>query len=71
MHETETLYKTKDNDYFLLHEGGLFSRFHTFPEVKNWYGGIFVQPVSLQEAVAWCEETGNYDVIERHLGFNG
>jgi len=68
-HEIETLFKTHDNDFFILHEGGLFSRFHRFPEVENWYGGTFVQPVSREEAVAWCEETGNYEVIEMHLGF--
>lgn len=66
-HETETLFKTVDGDFFILHEGGLFSRFHTLPEVVNWYGGIVIQPVSREEAVAWCEETGNYEVIERHI----
>jgi len=64
-HESEILYKTEDGEFFVLYEGGLLSRFHALSQVENWYGGVVVQPVSRNEALAWCEETGNYEAIER------
>jgi len=67
MHDSESLFRTEDGDFFILHEGGLFSTFHTLPQVENWYGGTVVQPVTRREARAWCEETGNYEVIEKYF----
>lgn len=61
--ETEVLYKTQKGNYFILFQGGLFSRCHGEPGALP--GGI--KPVTEQEAFAWCQETGNYDVIDRHF----
>jgi len=66
-HETEALFKTQGGNFFILFEGGLFSRFHEFADSENWYGGTHVQPVSYQEAIVWCEETGNYETIQEHF----
>lgn len=60
-HEVETLYMTEEGNYFIFSEGGLFSSFHEYSGSGNWYGGTHIRPVSLEEAVMWCEETGNYD----------
>lgn len=67
LHEVETLYKTENGNYFILLEGGLFSRFHAFPGSEIWYGGSNITPVSHEEAFGWCEQTGNYEVIEEHF----
>jgi hypothetical protein len=69
-HETETLYQTERGAFFIFFEGGLFSRFHEFTGEKNWYGGTHVQPVSYQEAIEWCEATGNYDTIQKHFSLS-
>ncbi len=66
-HEAETLYRSEDGGYFLLYEGGLFSRFHELAGVEHWYGGTHIRPVIREEAIAWCEETGNYEAIEKHF----
>jgi len=65
--ETESLYRTEGGKFFILYEGGLFSRFHEFAGSKNWYGGEHIEPVSYQEAIVWCEETGNNEALQKHL----
>jgi len=67
LYEVETLYRTEKGSYFILLEGGLFSRFHPFPGSEIWYGGSNIKPVSDDEALGWCEETGNFDVIDEHF----
>ena len=66
--ESETLYRSEDGEYFLVYEGGLFSSFHQLPECKSWYGGTFIRKIKIEDAIAWCEETGNYEGLERYLG---
>lgn len=65
--EKEILYKTQKGNYFILFQGGLFSRFRANPNADTWFGGSSIKPVTEQEAFAWCQETGNYDVIDRHF----
>ena len=62
-HETETLYRSEETGYFLLYEGGPLSRFHELAGVERWYGGSHIRRVTREEAVSWCEETGNYEAI--------
>lgn len=69
-HEAETLYKTQGGNFFILFEGGLFSRFHELTDSKQWYGGTHIQPVSYMEAVVWCEETGNYETLSKHFSIS-
>jgi hypothetical protein len=67
--DIETLYVTADGGYFILYEGGLYSRFHELPEIATWFGGTYTRPVSVEDALAWCQETGNYDAITDHFPF--
>ena len=65
--ETETLYRTGKGNYFILRQGGLFSREHAFQGGETWYGGSSMRPVTEEEAYAWCCETGNYEAVDRHF----
>jgi hypothetical protein len=67
--EVETLYKTAKGNYFILSEGGLFSRYHSSPDAQAWYGGSAIRPLTEQEALSWCEETGNFETIDKQLFF--
>jgi hypothetical protein len=69
MNDAETLYRTDDGSYFILYEGGLYSRFHELPDVSIWFGGSYTRPVTVEEAYEWCLETGNYDAIRDHVPF--
>jgi hypothetical protein len=69
INDTETLYMTDDGDYFIFYEGGLHSRFHELPGVTTWFGGTYIRPVTVEDALAWCQETGNYDAIKKHFPF--
>ena len=66
-HEVETLYMTEKGNYFIRYEGGIFSRTNKCSSPFGWYGGTNIQPVSPQEALAWCEETGNYETMEKYF----
>jgi hypothetical protein len=65
--ESEHLYKTEKGNYFVLTDGGLYSRFTEFPGAEVWFGGVDIQPLTEDEAVEWCESTGNYEVIDMIL----
>lgn len=65
--ETETLYKTGEGRYFIVLDGGLFSRFYEFPGHEIWFGGLDIQPVTEEEALNWCIQTANYEVIDEHF----
>lgn len=64
---TETLYKNGNGNYFILIQGGLFSRNYTSPDSEVWYGGTSIRPVTEQQAFAWCQETGNYEAIDKYF----
>jgi hypothetical protein len=66
-HEAETLYKTEKGNYFILYEGGLLSQYHQLEGLDSWYGGTHIRPVSRAEAVVWCEETGNFEAIQKYF----
>jgi hypothetical protein len=65
--EIEILYKTQKGNYFILFQGGLFSRFHADLNSNALPGSPLIKPITEQEAFAWCQETGNYDAIDRHF----
>jgi len=65
--EAETLYKTAKGNYFILRERGLISQGGSPPESPVWYGGSSIKPLTAREAVSWCEETGNYETIDKYL----
>lgn len=62
--EVETLYKTAKGNYFILSEGGLFSQYYSSRDAETWYGGSVIRPLTRQEALCWCEETGNFEIID-------
>jgi len=66
---SETLYANDLGDYFIIYEGGLDAGFHNLPGVESWFGGTYTRQVSIEDAFAWCEETGNHDVIKSHFPF--
>jgi hypothetical protein len=68
--DVETLYVTEDGDYFIIYDGGLYSRFHELPGITTWFGGSYTRTVTKEEAYVWCQETGNYDAINEHLPFS-
>lgn len=67
MRETEILYRTGKGNYFLYTRGGLYSRFQSSRNSEMWFGGSSIRPISEEEAFAWCQETGNYEIIDRHF----
>lgn len=67
--DTETLYLSPRGDYFIVYEGGLNASFHSLPGVESWFGGSHIRTVSLEEALEWCEETGNDEALKTHAPF--
>jgi hypothetical protein len=67
--ESETLYKTAKGNYFILSRPGLIERIKGSQSEGGWLTGTVIRPLSPVEACAWCEETGNYEVIDEHLFF--
>ena len=67
--DTETLYVNDKGEYFIVYEGGMNAAFHDLPGVESWFGGSYTRSLQADEALAWCEETGNYDVVREHLPF--
>ncbi len=67
--DTETLFVNEQGSYYIIYEGGLLSGFHDLPGVESWFGGTYIRTLSMEEAYAWCEETGNADAIDAHLPF--
>ena len=67
--DTETLYVNDKGEYFMVCEGGMKASFHDLPGVESWFGGTHTRPLQIGEALAWCEETGNYEAIRDHLPF--
>jgi hypothetical protein len=67
--DSETLYINENGEYFIIYEGGLSSRFHELPGVEAWFGGSYIRTITIEDAHAWCEETGNSDIIREHLPF--
>jgi hypothetical protein len=67
--DSETLYVNENGEYYIIYEGGLSSRFHELPDVETWFGGSYIRTITIEDAYAWCEETGNTDTIRDHLPF--
>ncbi len=68
--DTETLFVNERGEYYIIYEGGLGAGFHSLPGVESWYGGSYIRTLTLEDAYAWCEETGNTDTISEHLPFS-
>jgi hypothetical protein len=67
--ESETLYKTAKGNFFILSHPNLIDRIKDMQSEGGWLTSSVIRPVSPEEAGAWCEETGNYEVVDEHLSF--
>jgi hypothetical protein len=67
--ESETLYVTAKGNFFILSRLGMIARIQRMQEKDGWLTGTVLRPVTPDEACAWCEETGNYEVINEHFLF--
>jgi hypothetical protein len=66
-HWEETLYKTKNGNYFLHGKGGAMSRYSEACGNNSYCGGSEIIPMTEEEALAWCEEHDCQDAIEEHF----
>jgi hypothetical protein len=67
--ETEMLFVSAQGRYFIVYEGGMKAPYHDLPGVESWFGGSYTRAVTVEEAIEWCEETGNLDILREHLPF--
>jgi hypothetical protein len=67
--DTETLFLSEQGDVLPRVRGGMNAGFHDLPGVESWFGGRYVRTISVEEAYAWCLETGNTDVVQDHFPF--
>lgn len=67
-YEDTDLYKTKKGAFFLAGEGGPMSRWAEPLGNNGRTGGSGIEPLSLEEARAWCEANDvDADVIAEHF----
>jgi hypothetical protein len=69
--ESEALYKTGKGNFFIFAQFGMISRHRRLQGEGGWFGVSEIRPVTIEEALAWCEETGNYEVIDEHFSTHG
>lgn len=63
----ESLYKTKNGNYFLAGEGGPMTKYaQAFGDSTG--GGEAIIPLCREEAFAWCQEHNQQDAAEEHFG---
>lgn len=62
----EALYLTSKGAYFLAGEGGAATRYSK-PVGKACTGGTKIIALTKEEALAWCEETGNSKAALKHF----
>jgi hypothetical protein len=65
--EAETLYRTGKGNFFILAQFGMISRQRRPRGEGSWYGGTEIRPVTAEEALAWCQETGNYEIVDQYF----
>ncbi|ADI74103.1 conserved hypothetical protein [Methanohalobium evestigatum Z-7303] len=64
----ETLYKTPKGNYFIVGFGRGMSKYGIRPGPgPGCIEDTKLIPLTQAEAFAWCEKTGNYDVIEKEF----
>jgi hypothetical protein len=65
-HYDESLYKTKKGSFFLAGEGGPMTKYSQ-PCGDMTGGGENIIPLTEQEALSWCEDRDEVEVINDHL----
>ena len=64
----ETLYRKKTGEFFLYGEGGALSAYATVLGPKSWCEGEGIIPLTLEEAMDWCEKHLDPDYFEELFG---
>lgn len=67
-HESETLYRKKNGEYFLHGEGGAATRYAEQVEANVWSGGQIITPLTYEQAEQWGESHMDPDDYEREFG---
>lgn len=65
-HCSEDLHKTKKGNYFLYGWGGPMSHYSE-SNGNSTSGGSDIIPMTVEEALNWCEEHGCEDSIEKYF----
>jgi hypothetical protein len=64
----ESLYKTKNGQFFIAGEGGAMSKYSQSSGENSWGGGEGMELLSEAEALAWCEDHDiDADDIAKHF----
>ncbi len=58
---SESLYRTKNGNYFLAGKGGAKSKYAVSVGQNTWGSGKGIILLSREEAIEWCEKTGNHE----------
>jgi hypothetical protein len=64
---SETLHKTKKGNYFLYGSGGAMSKYSEPCGNNGRCGGSDIIPLTMDEALEWCEEHDEQEAIEREF----
>jgi hypothetical protein len=63
----ETLYKTKNGNYFIYGEGGAMSKYSVSVGCNGRGGSSDIVPMTKEEACEWCQERDEVDTIEEEF----
>jgi len=67
-HYDETLFKTKNGNFFLYGKGGPLSSWRKTVGQNEWVGDSGIRTLSREEALDWCEKAEiDADVIAEHF----
>lgn len=62
----ETLYCTKDGEFFIYGRGGEKTEYSSFHDERRYRGRMFI-PVTADEAMDWLKQHGAIDVLAQHF----
>jgi hypothetical protein len=65
---SETLYITKNNNYFIAGEGGAMSKYSKSLGNNQQSGGSEIIPMDKKEAQSWAIENLDVDTVELYFG---
>jgi len=66
-HCEETLYKTKNGNYFIHGCGGPMTNYSVSVGNSGYGGSTQIRPLTKKEAYEWCEEHNLTDIIEEEF----
>ena len=63
----ETLYKTKNGNWFLAGTGGPMTKYAVPVDQNMRSGGSAIVPIAAEDARQWLEENGELDALETYF----